>query len=541
MAASLEEQRLRGGRLGYNLLKLGLATPAALHLFLAENLDALMPDLADGLRASPAVDLIPGRLAHHYNMVPVRVEDGNLVLGLASADNPSLIPAVEELTGLTVDPLICPPSLITEVLARCYPSEVERGVIYRPGGDHHLVLSDRRRRIRPALPEVLRADAPASERLRSIAAEAVRRRVRCIRVEPRRQSMRVTFSGRRVDDQELLQPRGAYPGLALLLEGLSGMSARGRVVPREGRFIVLVDGRRVAVSVSVLPGIEGDTYTLDLREERVATPTRQEIEAELPELARAVDRLAEARRGLLVVAGSDPMDVAAGVSCILALFGERCPKRVAVGDFASHPPLKVIGVPQDEEEIPFEAVLEGAVADSPDLLILPDLLRPGCAAAVGEQAGRRIAVAAVVPAIDACAAAESMVRKGAVPPVRPALGGILGVHLMERLCDACRRPVDLFDVMSPAPRHRRPLPGSYAVAQGCLSCRGSGLLQLTPVFEFLGAARESETFLPHWQAAALRRDSARQGRKTLFLAGLGKASVGIVDVREPLRLLLHEC
>src|SRR3989441_7051378 len=57
---------------------------------------------------------------------------------------------------------------------------------------------------------------------------SVRRRVRCIRVEPRRQSMRVTFSGRRVDDQELLQPRGAYAGLALLLEGLSGMSARGR-------------------------------------------------------------------------------------------------------------------------------------------------------------------------------------------------------------------------------------------------------------------------------------------------------------------------
>src|SRR2546428_5040281 len=214
VAASLEEQRLRGGRLGYNLLKLGLATPAALHLFLAENLDALMPDLADGLRASPAVDLIPGRLAHHYNMVPVRVEDGNLVLGLASADNPSLIPAVEELTGLTVDPLICPPSLITEVLARCYPSEVERGVIYRPGGDHHLVLSDRRRRIRPALPEVLRAGAPASERLRSIAAEAVRRRVRCIRLQPPRQAMPGDFHRPRRRHHGVPPAPGAYPGPA---------------------------------------------------------------------------------------------------------------------------------------------------------------------------------------------------------------------------------------------------------------------------------------------------------------------------------------
>jgi len=37
------------------------------------------------------------------------------------ADSPRLIPAVEELTGLRVEPLICPPSLIGEALSRFYP------------------------------------------------------------------------------------------------------------------------------------------------------------------------------------------------------------------------------------------------------------------------------------------------------------------------------------------------------------------------------------------------------------------------------------
>jgi len=541
VTSGLEEQRLRGGRLGYNLLKLGLATPAALHLFLTENLDALMPDLADDLRMRPAMDLIPGRLAHHYGMVPVGIEAGVLALGLASADNPALISAVEVMTGLTVDPMICPPSLITDVLARFYPSEMERGVLYRPGGDHHLILSDRRRRILPALPEMLGVDAPPCERLRSITADAVRRGVRHLRIEPERLAMRVRFDGRGAGNQESMQPRGAYAGLALFLEGLSGMSARGRVVPRQGRFIALVDGRRLAVSVSVLPGIEGDTYDLDLREERVATQTRHEIQGDLPELARAVDRLAEERRGLLVVAGSAPMDVAAGVSCILSLLGNRCPRRVAVGDFVRLPGVRTIELAQDEEDIAFEAILESALTDSPDLLVLPDLGIPACATAAGEQAGRRIAIAAIVPAIDACAAAESMARKGVLTSLRPTLGGILGARLMERLCDACRRPVDLFDVMSPGPRHRQPPPGSYFVGQGCPSCRGSGLLQLVPVFEFIGTGPEHGILPSPGGAAALRRESAWQGRTTLFRAGLKKASLGIVDVREPLRLLLHEC
>ena len=112
---------------------------------------------------------------------------------------------------------------------------------------------------------------------------------------------------------------------------------------------------------------------------------------------------------------------------------------------------------------------------------------------------------------------------------------------MERLCEACRQPIDLFDVLSPGPRHRRPSPGSYFVAQGCPSCRGSGLLQLVPVFEFLGAGPENGIQIPAGGAAGHRRESARRGRATLFDAGLGKASLGIVDVREPLRLLLHEC
>src|SRR5438445_468446 len=78
----------------------------------------LSPAMAETLRTSPAVDLIPARLAHFYSMVPVSVADGVLALGLTTSDTPALVPAVEELTGLRVEPLICPPSLVTDVLSR---------------------------------------------------------------------------------------------------------------------------------------------------------------------------------------------------------------------------------------------------------------------------------------------------------------------------------------------------------------------------------------------------------------------------------------
>ena len=537
VGTGLEEQRLRGGRLGYNLLKLGLATPAAMHLFLKENFERLSPDMAETLRTSPAVDLIPARLAHFYSMVPVSVADGVLALGLTTGDTPALIPAVEELTGLRVEPLICPPSLITDVLARFYPSEVDAGVLYRPGADHAFVLSDRHRRILPAPPESLRSDAPAADRLRSLAASGIRRGARRIRIEPRRDAMHVTLSGRRLDDQTLLEPRGAYAGLARLLEGISGIAARGRVVPREGRFILLADHRRLIASVAALPGLDGDSLMLDLREERIAAQSRGQIETGIPGLSRAVDRLAEARRGLLIVTGSDEAETNAGVATVLELLGERCPLRVAAGALQ---PVDTPSPTRDDEEIPFEAVLDRAIVDGPDVVILPGLERAGRATAARDQAARRVVIATFTPALDACAAVESFGRAGTGPLVREPLVGILAARFMESLCTSCQRPVDPFEFLPPAARHQRPPAGSYAVSEGCPSCRGSGILLWQPVYEFLSCLAPEDPFEPRRPARELRDERATRGLHTLSLAGFARAASGMVDVREPLRLLLHE-
>jgi hypothetical protein len=286
------------------------------------------------------------------------------------------------------------------------------------------------------------------------------------------------------------------------------------------------------VSVSTFPGLEGDTLTLDLREERIPPTSRGEIEKTVPDLARAVDRLADESRGLIVVAGSDAIETNAGVDCVLALLGERHPRRAALGGAWTHR--------ADEEEIPFEALLDRALLGSPDLVVIADIDRPGRAAAAREQSGKRIVVAALAPVIDACAAVEALVRSGLGAILREPLAGILGVRLMERLCATCRRPVNPFEFLLPAPRHRRLPTGEYGVSQGCSSCRTSGLLHWEPVFEFLRPSPGDDLLLPDVSARARREDRARRGMGTLFLAGLAKAAAGIVDAREPLRLLLHE-
>src|SRR4029453_2642354 len=110
-------------------MRLGRVTPGSLFVFLQDHFGIIAPDLLDILRRRPLVDLIPPSLAHFYQMVPLRKEGDRLLLALAYVDNPSLIPAVEELTGLKVEPVICPPGLIQESLSRFFSTDEEPGVI----------------------------------------------------------------------------------------------------------------------------------------------------------------------------------------------------------------------------------------------------------------------------------------------------------------------------------------------------------------------------------------------------------------------------
>jgi len=541
LLAALEEQRMRGGRLGYHLVRLGKVTPAALHLFLQESFAVLAPDLLESLRRGPAVDLVPARLAHHYNMMPVRVDDGVLSLAIAAADSPRLIPAVEELTGLRVEPMICPPSLIGEALSRFYPAEVESGVIYRPAGDNVFVLSDRRRGLRPLLPEALREDAPAADWLRAIGAEAIRRQAKGLRIEPRRSEVRVAFRVAGADEPFLSLPRGVYLGLSALIEGLSRLAGRGRVVPREGRVALASEGRRLIASVLALPGLEGETYAIDLRVARVATRSARDLRQEVPALAAALDRLAARARGVLIVTSPGAAETAAGVAAVLDLLEGRLPRRIALGEWSAVPGLETLtpSPPEGGEELPLDVLLEQVSDRGPDLLLLPQGDAASAPAAF-VQAHDRV-VLLPVEAADAFAAVERLVRLGLGHEAAEAgVEGVLGVRLMESLCPSCRRACDLQDLLSPGPRHRRIGPGPYFTAPGCPACRGSGVLVLQPVFELLEVPAAGDLFRPGMTAAALRQSRAREGMETLVLAALRKSAEGILDVREPLRLLLHE-
>ena len=242
------------------------------------------------------MDLIPARLAHFYQMIPLRREGDRLLLALANVDKPNLIPAVEELTGLKVEPVICPPSLIRDSLARFFQTEDEAGVIRDVAEENVLVLSDPARGIAPEAPEALGDGTPGVVWLRALVGEAIRRRCREVLLEPLEEESRVAFRRGEGEESSRGISRQVHLGVSMALEDLAKMASRGRTVPREGRFRVGLGERHLVALITWLPGIHGDAYHLRLAEERIRKEGLEEMLEDYPEVRNALEAAVAGRK-----------------------------------------------------------------------------------------------------------------------------------------------------------------------------------------------------------------------------------------------------
>ena len=520
LRAGLEAQRLGGGRLGWHLVRLGRVVPAGLHLYFGEHLEAIHPDLVRDLRSGTAAHRIPARLAHHYGMAPVREADGTLEMAMASADAPGLKPALEALTGVPVNPVICPPSLIGEALLAHYAEETEPGVLFRPWGDHVLLLGGGGAAAASEALRSLGAGAPAADWLRALTVEAIERGARGVEITPQADRTDVVFTAPEGRSAAPRLPAGPYAGVAALLDGLARISVRGRILPREGRFVVAGAGRRRVVSVLALPGLAGRSYALELRDERVVGPEPGDLASSVPGLAAAVERLAASARGLLVLAAPGRDEWTSALSAVLHLLGDRLPRRVLLGSWDEPPP-----------ESP-------ALETAADLLILGSPWRAGTGDALLAAARDRIVLAAI-DAPDAFRAAESLARAALGSPRLDAIRGIVAVRHLEALCRACRVPFDLGDLRPFLQEAAGAAGGGSWTAPGCSSCRRSGRLDLVRVGEFLPLG-PGDLARPGIRGRTLRRERLDAGHPVVAGAALRAAGEGRIDIREVLRLLVHE-
>ena len=529
---ALDAQHHQGGRLGYHLIRLGHVNVQRLSQFLRESMGLIPYDLTQWIADPTITEALPANIAQFYQVVPVERKGNTLTVAIADLDNPSLVPALEELTGLSIDPLVCPRETVVRALERFYGVAKDPGVVRNFSGDHLFILSSNAPRIRPLHWSTLKADSSATDWLRTALAEAIRQGCRTVTVRPAETNLKIGFkTSGVVEDRFALHARKREEMDALLRE-LARIKDPGRSARMEGRVRLQVGTRFLTLHVKGMATLQGTRYTLTLYDEKVFLREWKNVAEQLGEVERAsLEAAFEGGPGLVLLCGAPGSGMEHIYYALLQWLTQRHEPSVSLEEYALATLDRVAQMEASRQEgSTWPELISLALKQEPAVFgCYPVKERNSMELTLLAAAHTR--VLAVLHQPDALSAIRWMLRNQFRSPLKAGvLKGILTVASLPALCPHCRLPLEV--------RGKDGRTFSVYTRQGCERCLAWESLPTEEILEWLPLGVSAKSLVADEPSQAdFENYLTERGATAMASRVAQRARLGQVDGREAQDLL----
>jgi hypothetical protein len=121
-----EEQRKTGGRLGYNLTKLGYIEENELTQFLSKQYGVPAINLSEFEIDQEVIRLVPKEVAEKHQVIPVNRAGASLIVAMADPSNIFAIDDLKFLTGYNIEVVVASDGAIRDAIDRYYGEKAEQ-------------------------------------------------------------------------------------------------------------------------------------------------------------------------------------------------------------------------------------------------------------------------------------------------------------------------------------------------------------------------------------------------------------------------------
>jgi type IV pilus assembly protein PilB len=559
LQAALEEQRLNGGRLGSNLIKLGFVRDEDIISLLSRqygvpaiNLNQFDPD-------PEVVRLISAETASKYQVIPVGRTGMALTLAMADPTNVFAMDDIKFMTGLHIEPVVASEAAVLAAIGRYY---ARPGVTGKPGD---LVLraledlgdeEDEQEQQDDSMsgladPQAIDAtalehdgtEAPIVRLVSALLVSAIQRGASDVHVEPYESELRIRL---RIDG--VLHPIMAPPiryrdPITSRLKIMANLDIAEKRLPQDGRLKVRFNDRgrtrEIDFRVSSLPTLFGETIVLRvLDQERLHLDmTRLGLEpAALAKLEAAIRRPS----GMVLVTGP----TGSGKTNTLYSAITRL-NQPGVNILTAEDPVEfnIQGVNQvqvrEQIGLTFAAALRSFLRQDPNVLLVGEIRDLETAATAVKAALTGHLVLSTLHTNDAPGTVVRLVNMGIEAfLVNSSVSLVCAQRLVRRTCEHCREARHL------TPEQIRTLElapadaGDLIVWQGmgCEQCANTGYKGRVGLFEVMEMTEGLRALvLENAPLSALRRLAVEEGMRTLRQSGLQKVREGLTTIEEVMR------
>ena len=251
---ALELQKERGDKIGKIFVDLGYVAMRDVLAALSEQLEVPLVQLEAAPAVSADTEKLAPRFLRQFRCLPYAIYEQTLTLAMADPLDLETIAAVQQCTGLMVDPALAGEQEILDSIDRFFEGQKQEAEAELDSG-----ASEDLEQLRD-----MASEAPVIRLVNATIAQAVEKRASDIHIEPFEKEFRVRF---RVDGVLYSQeppPRELKAAIISRVKLMAKLNIAERRLPQDGRIKVKTLGREVDLRVSTLPTLYGESVVMRL-------------------------------------------------------------------------------------------------------------------------------------------------------------------------------------------------------------------------------------------------------------------------------------
>jgi type IV pilus assembly protein PilB len=576
---ALDYQREHGGRLGYNLVKLGLVSDDMITAVLSRQYGVPSVNLELFDIEDSVIRLIPQEVAQKYSVLPLSRVGATLTLAMVDPTNVFAMDDIKFMTGLNIEPVVVSEASVHEAIAKYYDlsREIELAGVGdvvveglnvkgsngngHNGGITHAdlvsldsldfdseaaenleVIEDNEEIDLSSLTR-MSEDAPVVRLVNVLLVDALRRGASDIHIEPYEKELRIRFRIDGVLYDVMHPPLKMRDALISRLKIMSKLDISEKRLPQDGRIKIKVKvdarSRELDFRVSTLPTLFGEKVVLRLldKENLMLDMTKLGFE---PQSLEKFQRNIARPYGMVLVTGPTGSGKTNTLYSALQSLNTTATNIMTAEDPVEFNLAGVNQVQMKEQiGLNFAAALRSFLRQDPNIILVGEIRDFETAEIAIKAALTGHLVLSTLHTNDAPSTISRLMNMGIEPfLVATSVNLIQAQRLIRRVCKDCKKehqtPAEAMIEVGFTPDEARTLK-TYK-GRGCQTCNGTGYKGRVGLYEVMEVTDEiRELILIGASALELRKRAIEDGMITLRESGLYKIRAGITTIEEVVR------
>ena len=547
---ALQYQKQHGGKLGFNLVKLGFVKDEEITQLLSRQYGVPSINLARFEIDPSVIKLVPAETAQKYQIIPLSRAGANLTIAMVDPTNVFAMDDIKFMTGYNVEPVVASETAIMESIEKYYGSvhslqikeEMDK-LVETDDFNEDVEVLEEGNDIDLAELEKGTEEAPVVKLCNLVLTDALRRGASDIHIEPYEREFRVRFRIDGVLYVVMNPPMKLRDAIISRLKIMARLDISERRLPQDGRIKIRMNNqgklRELDYRVSTLPTLFGEKVVLRLLDKENLMLDMTKLGFEVSSLKKFEEAIFKPW-GMALVTG--PTGSGKTNTLYSAISQLNTP---ATNIMTAEDPVEfnLAGINQVQMKesigLNFAAALRSFLRQDPNIILVGEIRDFETAEIAVKAALTGHLVLSTLHTNDAPSTINRLMNMGIEPfLVATSVHLICAQRLVRRICKECKTPIDVpaqgFIDAGFAPEEARDV--TAYKGRGCSNCNNTGYKGRVGLYEVLELTDEiRQLILDGSSAIELKQKAVDEGMVSLRRSGLTKVRDGLTTLEEVVR------